>query len=59
MSMDSAAAAIYQAWMLHLERAIFEDDLRASLFEAMSTRANPLFLTNVLNDPDAGRGVVR
>jgi penicillin amidase len=43
--------AIYQAWMLHLERAIFEDDLRARLFEAMSTRANPLFLTNVLADP--------
>ncbi len=54
MRMDSAAAAIYQAWMIHLERAIFEDDLRASLFEAMSTRANPLFLTNVLNDPVQG-----
>jgi len=54
MRMESAAAAIYQAWMIHLERAIFEDDLRATLFEAMSTRANPLFLTNVLNDPDQG-----
>lgn len=54
MRRDSAAAAIYQAWMIHLERAIFEDDLRASLFEAMSTRANPLFLTNVLNDPALG-----
>ncbi|HHW86632.1 MAG TPA: penicillin acylase family protein [Chloroflexi bacterium] len=54
MRRDSAAAAIYQAWMVHLERAIFEDDLRASLFEAMSTRANPLFLTNVLHDPEQG-----
>lgn len=54
MRMDSAAAAIYQAWMIHLERAIFEDDLRATLFEAMSARANPLFLTNVLNNPDQG-----
>lgn len=54
MRMESAAAAIYQAWMIHLERAIFEDDLRAPLFEAMSTRANPLFLTNVLNDPAQG-----
>ena len=51
MRMDSAAAAIYQAWMIHLERAIFEDDLRASLFAEMSTRANPIFLSNVLDDP--------
>jgi len=54
LSMESTAAAIYSAWMLHLERAVFEDDLRASLFEEMSTRANPLFLTNVLNDPAQG-----
>lgn len=54
MRMDSAAAAIYQAWMIHLERAIFEDDLRASLFEEMSTRANPIFLINVLKDPALG-----
>ncbi|MFO7631739.1 MAG: penicillin acylase family protein [Caldilinea sp.] len=54
MHMESAAAAIYQAWMIHLERAMFEDDLRATLFEEMSTRANPLFLTNVLNDPVQG-----
>lgn len=54
MRMDSAPAAIYQAWMIHLERALFEDDLRVSLFEEMSTRANPLFLTNVLNDPVQG-----
>lgn len=51
MRMESAAVAIYQAWMLHLERALFEDDLRAGLFEEMSTRANPIFLVNVLNDP--------
>ncbi|MCB9117152.1 MAG: penicillin acylase family protein [Caldilineaceae bacterium] len=54
LAMESTAAAIYAAWMLHLERAIFEDDLRATLFEEMSTRANPLFLTNVLNDPVQG-----
>jgi penicillin amidase len=54
MRMDSAAAAIYQAWMIHLERALLEDDLRTSLFEQMATRANPLFLTNVLNDPVQG-----
>lgn len=54
MRMESTAAAIYQAWMIHLERAMFEDDLRAALFEQMSTRANPLFLTNVLNDATQG-----
>jgi penicillin amidase len=47
---DSVAASIYEAWMLHLERAVFEDDLRGDLFDEMSTRANPLFLSNVLND---------
>ncbi len=54
MRRDSAAAALYQAWMVHLERALFEDDLRTSLFEEMSTRANPIFLTNILNDPALG-----
>jgi penicillin amidase len=50
MAPDSVAAAIYQAWMLHLERALFEDDLRGELFDDMATRANPLFLSNVLSD---------
>jgi penicillin amidase len=52
MALDSVQAAIYQAWMLHLERSLFADDLRGALYEEMATRANPLFLTNVLNDPD-------
>ena len=50
MALDSVAAAIYQAWMLHLERGLFADDLRGDLYEEMATRANPLFLINVLND---------
>jgi len=50
MALTSAPASIYQAWMLHLERAMFEDDLRTRLYEEMSTRANPLFLENVLAD---------
>jgi penicillin amidase len=50
LALDSAAAAIYAAWMLHMERALFEDDLRTRLYEEMSTRANPLFLENVLAD---------
>jgi penicillin amidase len=51
LALDSVAASIYEAWMLHLERALFADDLRGDLFEEMALRANPLFLTNVLNDP--------
>ena len=50
LALDSVAAAIYEAWMLHLERAIFVDDLRGDLYDEMSTRANPTFLSNVLND---------
>jgi penicillin amidase len=51
LALDSVAATIYEAWMLHLERAIFEDDLRGDLYDEMSTSANPTFLSNVLNDP--------
>ena len=50
LGVDSVAAAIYEAWMLHLERSIFVDDLRGDLFDEMSTRANPTFLSNVLSD---------
>jgi penicillin amidase len=50
LALDSVAASIYEAWMLHLERAVFEDDLRGDLFDELSTRANPIFLSNVLND---------
>jgi penicillin amidase len=46
----SVAASLYEAWMLHLERFLFADDLRGDLYDELSLRANPLFLTNVLND---------
>jgi penicillin amidase len=51
LALDSVAASIYEAWMLHLERVMFEDDLRGDLFDELSTRANPTFLSNVLDDP--------
>ena len=51
LALDSVSATIYESWMLHLERAIFEDDLRGDLYDEMSTSANPTFLSNVLNDP--------
>jgi penicillin G amidase len=50
LALDSVAATIYEAWMLHLERSMFADDLRGGLFEEMSTRANPTFLSDVLGD---------
>ncbi len=52
-SLDSVASTIYEAWMMHLTRAIFEDDLRGELYKEMSNRGNPVFLYNVLNDPAA------
>ena len=51
LGLESTAAAVYSAWLMHLERAMFEDDLRARLYAEMSDRANPLFMQNVLDDP--------
>ncbi|MBW7881210.1 MAG: penicillin acylase family protein [Caldilineaceae bacterium] len=51
LGMESTAAAIYEAWMLHLERKMFEDDLSRSLYGQMAERANPLYLVHVLEDP--------
>ncbi len=51
LALDSVPASLYEAWMLHLERALFADDLRGDLYEEMATRPNGLFLTNVLADP--------
>ena len=50
LALDSTAATVYEAWMLALERSMFEDDLRTRLYEEMSARANPLFMQNVLAD---------
>lgn len=46
----SVATSIYEAWMLHLERNLFADDLRGDLYDELSLRANPLFLGNILGD---------
>ncbi|MFN8443308.1 MAG: penicillin acylase family protein [Caldilineaceae bacterium] len=51
LAMDSAPASIYEAWVIKLTQAMFEDDLRGDLYEEMSTRPNPVFVLNVLNDP--------
>ena len=54
MGRDSIAASIYQAWMVHFERAIFEDDLRGSLYDAFADSWNSLFVDDVLSDPASG-----
>jgi penicillin amidase len=49
-TLESGAAPIYEAWMIHLERSLFGDDLRGSLYEEMADTANPTFLETVLAD---------
>ena len=51
LALDSVPAAIYEAWMLHFDRALFADDLRGGLYDEMAARSNPIFLLNVLSDP--------
>jgi penicillin G amidase len=51
LAMESVAASIYEAWMLYLERALFEDDLRGDLYTDMAERANSTFVVNLLADP--------
>lgn len=51
LALDSVPSAIYEAWMLHFDRALFEDDLRGGLYDEMAGRSNPIFLLNVLSDP--------
>lgn len=53
LAIDSVAASLYEAWIIQLTQAMFEDDLRGDLYDEMSTRANPVFVLNVLSDPVA------
>jgi len=53
---DSAAAAIYRAWFVHLGKAIFEDDLQGDLYEQMARRSHPTFLVNIFSAPGANAG---
>ncbi|MFQ5577582.1 MAG: penicillin acylase family protein [Anaerolineae bacterium] len=48
---DSIAASIYHAWLLHLGRAIFEDDLRGALYDDFADRQHATFLTNIFSNP--------
>ncbi len=50
-SLDSVAASIYEAWIIQLTKAMFEDDLRGDLYKEMASRANPVFVLNILEDP--------
>lgn len=48
---DSAAAAIYSAWLLELGPALFEDELRGDLYAELAARTHPVFLEAVLERP--------
>ncbi len=49
---DSIAATIYHAWFMQLGRAMFEDDLRGSLYDDFAERKHPIFLINLFTQPD-------
>ncbi|MFN8490176.1 MAG: penicillin acylase family protein [Caldilineaceae bacterium] len=49
---DSIATTIYETWFIYLGRAMFADDLRGDLYKEMADRSHPLFLTDVMADPD-------
>lgn len=51
-SVDSIATTIYQAWLMELERVILEDDLSGDLYDDFVARQHPVFLKNIVNDPD-------
>ncbi len=51
LGLESVAATIYEAWMIHLERALIADDLRGELYDEMANRADPLFLADLLGEP--------
>lgn len=48
---DSIASTIYHLWFVHLGFVIFEDELDADLYTMVSQRSHPLFLMEVMSDP--------
>ena len=54
MEVDSAAAALYNAWYAALGRAVLADDLRGESFDRMMKRRHPLLLAELLDGEDAG-----
>jgi penicillin amidase len=53
---DSIASTIYHAWFLHLGYAMFEDELDEGLYTQVSRRSHPLFLQELLGDPERFAG---
>ena len=49
---DSVATAIYQAWLMHLGPAIFEDDLHGDLYQDLANRQHATFLANLMADEE-------
>ncbi|MBV7333558.1 penicillin acylase family protein [Chloroflexi bacterium TSY] len=52
----SPAAAIYEAWFVHLGRAVFEDDLPEGLFKEVANRKHPTLLAEIYANPDEHAG---
>ena len=52
---DSVAQALYAAWRVEFERALFEDDLSGGLYDEFADMSVVLFGANVLADEALGR----
>ncbi len=48
---DSAAAALYEVWVVEFERALLEDDLSGALWEEFANWTHPVFVRALLDDP--------
>jgi penicillin amidase len=46
---DSVATTIYEAWLMHLGAALFEDDLRGDLYQDLASRYHVTFLINAMS----------
>ncbi len=51
-AVDSIATSIYEAWMMEFEQVLLEDDLSGKLYDDFVMRQHPVFLKNVVNDPN-------
>lgn len=51
-AIDSVATSIYEAWTMEFEQVLLEDDLSSSLYDDFVMREHPIFLKNVVNNPN-------
>lgn len=53
LGIDSTAAAIYEAWLVHLQQAIVEDDLQGDLYSRFVDQDHAIFLANTMAQIDS------